>query len=96
MRIELILVQFARFLRRLQKSIQRRVQCDSSEEMYPSDNATSPLLEKSPSLPAKVLKATHFKLNRQTRVSPYYSLDVAGVKGKVVGVGDAEASEVGK
>ena len=72
-----------RFLRRLQKSIQRRVHgTDDSEEleMEPSDQVTSPLLEKSPSLPLKVQRPPHFKLNRQPRVVQYHSLESTSPK----------------
>lgn len=76
----------ARFLRRLQKSIQRRVShCSDSEEMMamdPLDKVTSPLLAKSPSLPIKFQKSqsttTQFKVNRQPKVGgthQYHSLD---------------------
>lgn len=65
-----------RFLRRLQKSIQRRVNSES-EELDPGDRVTSPLLAKSPSLPIKVQKS--FKLNRQPRVAPYHSLDASSL-----------------
>lgn len=47
-----------------------------SEEMDPSDKVTSPLLAKSPLLPMKVQKAP-YKLNRQTRVSHYLSLEMS-------------------
>lgn len=77
--VNLLLALDSRFLRRLQKSIQRRVHSDS-EELDPANNATTPLLAESPPMPMKMQKsnsATQFKLNRQPRVAQYHSLDAS-------------------
>lgn len=79
--LHVIIKYWFRFLRRLQKSIQRRVHCsdDSEGTLDPGDKVTLPLLAKSPALPVKFQKAasaSQFKLNRQPRVGTlYHSLD---------------------